>query len=61
MKPLKGYKNVTNFYLKPQCNEKDCPRDGEIPTHYDEESGEFTGWKCPQHAYKYFAKSGGKK
>jgi hypothetical protein len=58
MKPLKGYKNVTDQFIRRPCEVEDCTRTAEIPTRFDSESREFKGWRCWQHAYKYFSKGG---
>lgn len=50
MKPIKGYRNVTNLVLQPKCEWPGCIRDSDIPLTLDEESMQWLDWYCVEHA-----------
>jgi len=52
MKPLKGYKNVTNLFLRLPCCVEGCPRGGDIPMQYHKETDTWSQWMCAHHATK---------
>lgn len=56
MKPLKGYKDVTDWILTRKCQWPECTRDADIPMDYHEGTGTWSNWMCTEHAIKQLNK-----
>jgi len=50
MKPLKGYKDITDFIIRRKCEHPGCTKDSDIPMEFDEETSVFSLWLCVEHA-----------
>jgi hypothetical protein len=53
MKPVKGYKNVTDLVIRPKCCVEGCPRDADLPMSHDEYTDTWSKWMCITHAFEY--------